>query len=176
MRRPRAEIPDEALLPFRFRPKFEYLLLPEHIHRQGTCDDERNLRVRVAVGVLRIVLKDKSVASFVEPNKFAAHRRVGSRFAVFEIFDQTLSQRILVEKLDNVEWLAPDCQNIQGLVIVALHDFDDLRSAPYPGNPFGYRQQHAELRFFLQAAAYHFEITRLEDMQGKVRAGEKNDV
>jgi hypothetical protein len=43
-------------------------------------------------------------------------------------------------------------------------------------NTFGYRQEYAELRFLLQAAAYHFQITRLEDVQGKVRAGEKNDV
>src|SRR5277367_1929836 len=149
MRRPRAEIPDETLLPFRFRPKFEYLLLPEHIHRQGTRDNERNLGGLVAFGVFGIVLKNKSVASFVKPNKFAAHRRVGRRFAVLEIFDHSFGERILVEEFDNAEWLAADGQNIQGFVVMALHDFDDLRSATDPCNPFGYRQENAELRFFL---------------------------
>src|SRR5271155_4215872 len=108
MRRPLAEIPDEALLPFRFRPKFEYLLLPEQIHRQGSRDDERNLRGLVALGVFGIVLKDKSVASLVKPYKFAAHRRGGRRLAGLEINDDSLGERVLVEELDNAEWLAAD--------------------------------------------------------------------
>ena len=59
---------------------------------------------------------------------------------------------------------------------MALNDFDNFRSAAYSSNAFRKRQENPKLGFFFQATVDHFEITRLEDMQRKVCAGEKNDV
>src|SRR5580658_3296177 len=176
MRRPGAEIPDEALLPVRFRPKFENLLFPEQIHGQAARDNERNLAGLVAVGVLGIVLKDESVASFVKLDQLTAQGWVGGRVAVLEVIDLSLGEWILLKKLYDTEGFAADGQYIHRMVVMALRDFNDLRCTAHPSNSFRERQENPELRFFLQTTVHHFEITRLEDVQGKVRAGEKNDV
>jgi hypothetical protein len=59
---------------------------------------------------------------------------------------------------------------------MAVDDFDDLRRATYARDPIRERQENTEPGFFFQTAVDHFDITRLEDVQGKVRAGEKDDV
>src|ERR1700723_379260 len=87
-----------------------------------------------------------------------------------------LGEGLLLEKLDDAEGFAANCQNVHRPVVVALNDFNNFRGAPYSSNAFGKRQKNAELGFFFQATVDHFEITRLEDVQGKVCAGEKNDV
>src|SRR5208282_2405996 len=145
MRRPGAEIPDQAFLPVRFGAKLEDLLLPEQIHRQSACDDERELSRLSPGSVLRIILKNEGVAGFVEFDKLAAQRWIRGRVAVFEVIHVALGERILFEELDDAERLAADGQNVHCTVAMALDDFDDFRGAAYPGNALGERQKDAEL-------------------------------
>src|SRR5271168_1906005 len=145
MRRPRAKIPDEPLLSVRFRPKFENLLFPEQIHRQGARDSERNLGDLAAVGVFGIVLKDESVASLVKLHKLAAQGWVRASVAVLEVIHLSLGQRILLEEFDDAEWLAADGQYIHRIVVVALHDLNDLRCTAHSSDPLGQRQENPEL-------------------------------
>src|SRR5271166_2296083 len=100
MRRPGTKIPGQALLPVRFRAKFENLLLPKKIHRQGTGDGERNLAGLVAVGVFRIVLEDECMACLVQLHKFSPYRWAGGRLPVFKVINLAFEERILFEKLD----------------------------------------------------------------------------
>src|SRR4029077_9992686 len=139
-------------------------------------DKERDLGRLLGVGVLWIIVKDERVAGFVEVNEFAAQSRIWRRVPVFEVIHVSLGERILLEELNDTEWLAAHRQNVHCFVVIALNDLDDLRGAPHPNNTLGKRQENAKLRLFLQAAAHHFEIARLEDVQGKVRAGKKDDV
>src|SRR5579859_714058 len=176
MRRPGAKIPDESFLAVQFGPQLQDLLFPHQIHRQRARDEERDFSRLLGPGVLGIVLKDEGVAGFVEFDEFAAQRRIWRHVTVFKVVHLSLGERILVEELKYAEWLAAHCQNIHCFVVIALNDLDDLRGAAYPNNTLGKRQQNAKLGFFLQATIEHLQIARLEDVQGKVCAGEKNDV
>src|SRR5580700_4100803 len=176
MRGPRAKIPDEAFLTIQFRAQLEDLLFPEQIHGQRAGNNERDMGGLLAVGVFGIVLKDEGVACCVELDKLAPQGWVGQRIPVFEIVDMALGEGILVEELDDAEGLAADRQDIHCLVVVALDDFDDLRSTAHASNALGERQENTKLGLLFQAPADHFKITRLEDVQRKVSAGEKDDV
>src|SRR5579863_4057279 len=176
MRRPGAKIPDQALLSVRFRAQFEDLLLPEQIHRQTAGNKERKPRGLSSIGVFGIVLEDQRMASFVEFDKLAPQGHIRRSVAIFQIVHMPFRERLFLVELDDAKRLAPDGQDVHRSVRVALDDFDNLRGAAHACNSLRKRQQHAELALFFQAAFHHLKITRLEDVQGKVCAGEKYDV
>src|SRR5580704_2363247 len=176
MRRPDAKIPDEALLPVRFGAQFEYLLLPEQIHRQSAGDKKRKLSGLASIGVLGIVLKDQRVARLVEFDKLAAQGHIRRNVAIFEVVHMAFRERLFLDELDDAKRLAPDGQDVHRSVRVALDNFNNFRGAAHACNSLRKRQQYAKLALFFQAAFHHLKITRLEDVQGKVCAGEKYDV
>src|SRR6202021_3639111 len=97
MRGPRAEMSDETLLAVRFRAQLQDLLLQEQVHGERSCDNEREWRGLLTVGVLRIVLKDQCVAGFVEFDEFSSKRGVGRRVAVFEVAHGAFCEGVLLE-------------------------------------------------------------------------------
>src|SRR6476646_10316816 len=88
----------------------------------------------------------------------------------------SLGEWLFVEELDDAKAFAAHRQDGHGFVLIAFDHFNNFRRAPYAYNALRECQENAELGFFLQAAADHFEIARLKDVQGKVCAGEKDDV
>ena len=55
-------------------------------------------------------------------------------------------------------------------------DFDNFSGAAHVHDTFRMREQHAELRLIIEAPLDHLTVAWLENVQGKIRAGEKNDV
>ena len=74
------------------------------------------------------------------------------------------------------EWRAAGSENIHAAVIVTLHDSRDFRGAADARQTFGHGKQHTEFRFLREAIIGHGAVTRLKNVQGKLRAGEKDDV
>jgi hypothetical protein len=116
------------------------------------------------------------VASLVELDKLAAHGGVGRCLAVFEVIHMAFGEGILLEEFDHAERVAADGQDVHGVVVIGLDDFDDFSGAAHAGDALRKCQEHAEDGPALQATVDHIDITRLEDVQGKVCAGEKDDV
>jgi hypothetical protein len=59
---------------------------------------------------------------------------------------------------------------------VAADEFEDLRGAPHVGNAVRGVKHQAKFGFVVETGLDHGAVAGLKDVQGKVRAGKKNDV
>ena len=83
---------------------------------------------------------------------------------------------MVLEKIENAEWGAADGEDVHAAVAVALDDVEDFRGAADARQTFGHGKQHAEFGFLREAIFDHGAVTRLKNVQGKLRAGKKDDV
>src|SRR6266853_683134 len=106
MRRPFAEVRDEALLPFGFGAQFQNALLPEQIHRKSRCDSVGNLVFGRFSRVAWIIIKNQRMARFVKFNQLARDPRVHGHRSVLQKIYIATHQWFFGEKFDNPKWLA----------------------------------------------------------------------
>src|SRR5438105_9297860 len=74
-------------------------------------------------------------------------------------------ERAIAIHIHDLEALPALSENIQPAIVVALHDFDNVRSASRPGQRILLRQNHTEELFRLQTFTDHFFIAGFKDMQ-----------
>jgi hypothetical protein len=116
------------------------------------------------------------VTGFVDFSEFFACFRDGGGGAVFEIVDCAFEERVLVKEFDDSKRDAANCEDVHATILVSLYDFKDFCGAADPGDTVVEGEEHTEFGFVFEAIADHLSVARLENMQGKVSAGEKNDV
>src|SRR5579863_4508129 len=172
MRRPLSKVRNQAFLAVGLGAQLQDLLLPEQFERKLSCDHIRKLFGNSTVQISRIVVKDQRVAGFVEADQLALDLGAHRPFAVFEIIDLAFEQGILLKKFDNAKWSSSYGQDVHATVSVAPKEFKDFGGAADMRNSTRSVEHHAEFGFFIQAGFHHFPVTRLEDVQGKVCAGE----
>src|SRR5258708_14655705 len=129
-----------------------------------------------AFELLRIIVKDQSVAGFEELHELALDARIGGRFPVFQVIDLAFQKRVFREKFHHAEWDAAGSDDVHAAVVVAFYDVENFGGATDSRDAFGQREKHAKLGFFLETVLHHFAVTRLENMQGKFRAGKEDDI
>jgi hypothetical protein len=95
---------------------------------------------------------------------------------VLKVVHVTFQQRIFREQIDNAERATADRDNVHAAVFVTLDDLEDFRCTSYVNHSSRKGKEHAEGRFGVEAPADHTPIARLENVQGKLFAGEKYDV
>src|SRR6266850_6044995 len=111
-----------------------------------------------------------------EFDEFALDAGIGGRFAIFEVIHLAFKKRAVLEKIENAEWGAADGEDVYAAVAVALDDVEDFRGAADARQTFGHGKKHAEFGFLREAIFDHDAVTRLKNVQGKLRAGKKDDV
>ena|SRR5580704_10978790 len=176
MRRPVLEIPKQAELPLGFGTQLEDLLFPEEI--DGKCGgDGVGKQVLWGVGeVLGNFGEEQGVAGFVEIDELLSFWRIGDKIVIFEEIDGALEQRILGEEFEDAEGGAADGDDVHASVFELLNDFEDFRGTANADDTVLHGEEHAKGRLGIEAFADHAAIARFENVQGKLFAGEKNDV
>ena len=95
-----------------------------------------------------------------------------------EIPEQTMLTCSLGAKFENL--LFPEefkgKRDVHASVFVTLDDFENFGRATHADYPIREGKEHAEGCFGVEALADHSPIARLENVQGKLFAGEKYDV
>src|SRR6266404_4700418 len=162
---PLLQIGDEPFLTFGFGAQFQHALLAQQVHGQLGGNFVRDFSVGGWVEIARVIVKNQSVASFIEFDELAGKLRIDWRNEIIEIIDLAVQQRIIGEKFDDAEWLAADSEDVAAAVVVTVGDFQDFGSATGAGHAVGKSQQHAERRFGVQAIANHLAVTRLKNVQ-----------
>ena len=176
MRRPVLEIPKQAELPLGFGTQLEDLLFPEEI--DGKCGgDGVGKQVLWGVGeVLGNFGEEQGVAGFVEIDELLSFWRIGDEFVILEEIDGALEQRILREEFQDAEGRAADGDDVHASVFKLLDDFEDFGGATDADDAVLHGEEHAKGRLGIEAFADHAAIARFKNVQGKLFAGEKNDV
>src|SRR5580692_3585938 len=176
MRRPVLEIPKQAELPLGFGTQLQDLLFPEQIDGKSGGDGVGK-QVLWGVGeVLGNFGEEQGVAGLVEIDELLSLWGIGRKIVIFEEVDGALEQRILGEKLQNAEGVAADGDDVHAAVFKLLDDFEDLRGTANADDTVLHGEEHAKGRLGIEAFANHTAVARLENVQGKLFAGEKNDV
>src|SRR5258708_25806399 len=176
MRRPLPEVRHKALLAVCFGAQLQDLLFPEQIHGKRTSHEVRQILWGAVFYIFWIVAEDQRMAAFVELNEFASHTRIRRHLRVFEIIHFAFQERVLVEQLDHAKGRAAHCQNIHSSIGIPFHHLDNFRCASHVHDALREREQHAELRLIIETSPRHLTVAWFENVQRKVRAGEKNDV
>src|SRR5258708_3170202 len=176
MRGPLSKVRYQTFLAVRLRPKLENLLLPQWFHRQCGGNEIGDFFRQSAFELLRIIVKNQSVAGFEELHEFALDARIGGRFPVFQVIDLAFQKRVFREKFHHAEWGAAGSDDVHAAVVVAFYDVENFGGATDSRDALRKRKEHAELGFFFQTVFHHFTVTRLENMQGKFRAGKEDDI
>lgn len=176
MRRPLAKVGYQALLAVGFRAQLKNLLLPKQIHGERGRNDKGELFVGWTVGVSGIVVKEKCVTDLIELDQFLADAFVRGNLPVVEVVDLPLDQRILGEEFHYAEGSTANDDDVHTAVGMALQDFEDFGGAADASDAFGEGQQHSKFGFVFEATLDHGFVTRLENVQGKFRAGQEDDV
>src|SRR5713101_1064326 len=176
MRRPLAEIRHQALLAVRLRAKLENLLLPQEFDGERGGNEIGKQFGRRAFEILGIIVVDQRVAGFVQFHEFALNARICGSFAVLKIICLAFEERILCGQLEHAKGSAANGKDIHPAVAVALHHIKYFGSATDARDTVGKREKHAERGFLLETGFYHLAVTRLENVQRQVGAGEKDDV
>src|SRR6516165_7916132 len=178
MRGQLAEIPEQAILTFGLGAKFENLLLPQQIEWKGRGNCKGEFFVAEVVEIFRHTGVEESVTGVVKLDQLLAFSRWGRIIGmVLEVIHVTFQKRIFREQIDNAERPTADSDNVHAAVLVTLDELEDFRRTSY-ANHHSIRKgkEHAEGRFGVKALADHTPIARLENVQGKLFAGEKYDV
>src|SRR5260370_27997371 len=176
MRGPLSKVRYQTLLAVGLRPKLENLLLPQWFHRQRGGNEIGDFFRQSAFELLRIIVKDQSVAGCEELHELALDARIGGRFPVFQVIDVAFQKRVFREKFHHAEWGAAGIDDVHAAVVVAFYDVENFGGATDSRDAFGQREKHAKLGFFFETVFHHFAVTRLENMQRKIRAGKEDDV
>src|SRR6267142_2356579 len=181
MRRPLAKVAYQALLAVSFRAQLQDLLLPHKIEGKSGRHQEGQIFRGFGCDIFRIVVKNEGVAHLVEAGEFRLQARIDASVAVIEKVDVAFQESVFrisirVDQLRYTKWRAADGDDVHAAIVVALHDFCHLGGATYADDPLGQGQQKSELGFFVDAAAHHLAVTRLENVQREGSAGKKNDV
>jgi hypothetical protein len=116
------------------------------------------------------------VAGFIDFDQLAKGARFERCFAILEIVYATFQKGVLGYELNDPERVAADSDDVHAAVGIIFDDFQYLGCATNPRDAVVHGQEHAERRFGVEAFADHATVTRLENVQGKLFAGKKNDV
>ena len=111
-----------------------------------------------------------------EFDEFALDAGIGGLFAILEVIHLAFEERVVLEKIEDAEWGAADGEDVYAAVAVALDDVEDFRGAADARQTFGHGKQHAEFGFLREAIFHHGAVTRLKNVQGKIRPGKEDDV
>src|SRR5579883_19787 len=176
MRRPVPEVPEQAFLPFALGTQFENLLFPKQVEGKGRGDGIREFADRGFAEVARQIVEKQRVARFVDFDQLAAERRIDGQVAVLEIIDAAFEQRVFGEEIDDSEGMAANGDDVHAAVGIAPDDLENFSGATDAGEAVVDGQEHAEGRARVEAFADHAAIARLKNVQGKLFAGEENDV
>src|SRR5262249_36409468 len=176
MRCPLAKVPHQPFLAIGLTAQLKDLLLPEKIHWQSACNEIRKLVRRCAFQILGVVVIDQRMAGFEELHEFALDAWIRRSVAIFEVIHATFEEGVLFEKFEHTKGGTANGENVHASVFVALDDIEDFGGAANTSDAVRKRKQHAEFGFVLQAGSYHLAVAGLENVQGKVRAGEQDDV
>src|SRR5260370_3567458 len=176
MRGPLSKVRSQTLLAVRLRPKLENLLLPQRFHRQRGGNEIREFLRKGAFELLRIIVKDQSVAGFEKIHELALDARIGGRFPVFQVIHLAFQKRVFREKFHHAKWGAAGSDDVHPAIFVAFYDVENFGGATHSCDALRKRKKHAKLGFFFQTDFHHFAVTRLENVQGKFRAGKEDDV
>ncbi|GAC1639138.1 MAG: hypothetical protein NVS9B14_20150 [Candidatus Acidiferrum sp.] len=95
---------------------------------------------------------------------------------IVEIVYAAFQKGIVSEKLDDAKRRAADGDDVHAAVVVFLGYFKNFGGAAGSGHAVIESEEHAEFGFVVKTIADHLAITRLENVQRKVGAGEENDV
>jgi len=85
-------------------------------------------------------------------------------------------KRVFGDDFHHTKGSAADSENVHAAIFVAFYDVDNFGGAADSRDTLRKRKKHAEFRLFFETVFHHFAVTRLENMQGKVCAGKKDDV
>src|SRR5260370_34850999 len=175
MRGPLSKVRYQTLLAVRLRPKLENLLLPQWFHRQRGRNEIRDFFRQSSFELLRIIVKDQSVAGFEELHELALDAGIGGRFPVFQVIDLAFQKRVFREKFHHAEWGAAGSDDVHPAVFVAFYDAENFGGATDSRDAFGQREKHAKLGFFFETVFDHLTVTRLENVPGKFAPGKEDD-
>src|SRR5208283_528002 len=176
MRRPVTEIPQQPLAALGFRAQLEDLLFPKQIEGQGTGDNVGERFLGRFGDVAGQAVEEQRVASLIDFDELAFLLWLNGGFAIFEIVDLAFEKGILREKLHNAEDIPTDSNDVHPAIRIAFDDFQNLGGAANFGDAVIHGEQHSEGRAGVEAVAHHAAVAGLENVQGKLFAGEKYDV
>src|SRR5260370_8690943 len=93
----------QTLLAVGLRTKLENLLLPHFFYKQKTAYEIGDFFRQSAFELLRIIVKDQSVAGFEELHELALDAGIGGRFPAFPGIHLPLHTRVFREKFHHAE-------------------------------------------------------------------------
>src|SRR5882724_2832532 len=129
MRRPLAEVRDEALLAFNLGTQFQNALLPEQIHRKSRCDSVGNPVFGRFSWLAWIIIKNQCVAGLIKLDQLSRDARIRWYRPVFQKIYIAAHQWLFRKEFDNPKRLAPYGQNVAASVVVATGYFQNFRRA-----------------------------------------------
>src|SRR6516165_4661517 len=178
MRGPLAEIPEQAILAFGLGAQFENLLFPQQIEWKGSGNCKGEFFVAEVVEIFRHAGVEESVTGLVKLDQLLAFPRRGGTIIeiVLEVIHVTFQKRVFRDQIHDAERATADSDNVHATVLVTLDDFEDFRRTSHENHSIRKGKEHAEGRFGVKALADHTSIAGLENVQGKLFAGEKYDV
>src|SRR5258708_36888910 len=104
MRRPVAEVPEQAFLPFAFGAQFKNLLLAKQVDGQGRRNRIGELSIRGFFNVGGKAVEDQGVAGFVVVNQLGPALSVNGGFTVFQVVALAFQTRTFGTECRGARW------------------------------------------------------------------------